>query len=94
MGFLVAYAINLGYVVYYVARRHNFLADRRLLVAWGIGFALILGSSSHTWSDTHVNWFAAPLWTGAAVGFSWLMLRREERKEMLRTMLRWKEMRA
>ncbi|MBA2441554.1 MAG: oligosaccharide flippase family protein [Rubrobacter sp.] len=91
VGILLMYAVNLAYVIYYVADRHDFFFSGRLAANWGIGLALVLGASWHTWSDVRVAWIPALLWVGAAVCFAALSLRQSERKAILRLVLRQKE---
>jgi O-antigen/teichoic acid export membrane protein len=88
VGYLLCDSISLVYYVYYVRSRYQFPFTRTLVAPWLIGLALVVGASVHTWSDSEVNWFAAPLWIGAAVCFSWLSLDRSERRSVLRTLLR------
>ena len=88
VGFLLMYAVLLAYYLHYVRSRHQLPLSRGMTVPWLVGLALIIGASWHTWSDTQVNWFASPLWIGAAVSFSWLSLNRNERRETLRMLLR------
>jgi len=93
IGFLLLYIIRLAYYLYYTRSRYQLPLARTVVVPWLVGLALVLGVSWYTWSDTQVNWFTAPLWVGAAVGFSWLSINRNERREMLHMALRWKETR-
>lgn len=88
VGFLLMNTVLLAYYLCYVRSRHQLPLSRGMTVPWLIGLALIVGASWHTWSDTQLDWFAAPLWIGAAVSFSWLSLNRNERRETLRMLLR------
>jgi O-antigen/teichoic acid export membrane protein len=94
IAFLLAYALYLVYCLYYARSQHRFPLTRGNVGPWVLGLALIVGASWHTWTDTQVNWFAVPLRVGAAVSFSWLALNRDERREVLRAMLRRVEVRS
>jgi len=88
IGYLLFNSLSLIYYVYYIRSRHQFTFTRPLIGPWLLGLALTIGASVHTWSDTEVDWFAAPVWIGAAVSFSWLALSRSERSDVLRMLLR------
>lgn len=94
IGSLLVCAIYLGYCLYYARSRQQFPLTRAVLGPWLIGLALVVGASGHTWSDTQVDWFTAPLWIGAAVSFSWLSLNRNERRDVLRMLLRREDVRS
>lgn len=87
IGYLMVCATYLVYCLYYARTRHRFPLTRAVIVPWLLGLALLVGASAHTWSYTHVDWFTAPLWIGAAVSFSWLSLNRNERRGVLRMLL-------
>jgi O-antigen/teichoic acid export membrane protein len=91
VGFVLAYVVLLAYYLHYARSRHHLQFTRRMVGSWLLGLALVAGASLHTWSDTRVDWFAAPLWIGVAITFSGLSLNRSERREMLRIALRRKE---
>lgn len=93
IGFLVLYVLELAFCLYYTRSRYQFPLARAMVVSWLLGLALIVGASWHTWSNTHVDWFTAPLWIGAAIVLSWLSLSRNERREMFRMALPWKKTR-
>lgn len=91
IGFLVMYAVYLAYYLYYARSRYQFLLPRAVVVPWILGLVLVVGASWYTWSDTQVDWVAAPIWIGAAVGLSWMSLSQNEQKEILYTALRRNE---
>lgn len=93
IGYLLVYVGYLTYCLYYVRSRHQFPLTRVVIGPWLLGLALVVGVSIHSWSYTQVDWFAAPLWISAAGIFSWLSLDRNERREVLRMLLRRRDAR-
>jgi len=88
IGFLITHVIRLAYYLYYSRSRYHFPLTRSTVSPWLLGLALVVGVSWYTWSDTQVDWFAAPLWVGVAASFSWLSLGQNERRDVLRIALR------
>jgi O-antigen/teichoic acid export membrane protein len=88
IGSLLVDTLGLVYYLYYASSRHQFPLTKDVVTPWLLGLALVVGASAYTWSHTQVEWFIAPLWIGAAVSFSWLSLNRNERRDVLRMLLR------
>jgi O-antigen/teichoic acid export membrane protein len=87
VGYLLSRVAYLACCLHYVRSRHQFPLTRSLVGPWLGGMALVVGASVHTWSYTQVEWFTAPLWISAALGFSTLSLSRNERRDVLRVLL-------
>ena len=88
VAFALLYLFHLAFTFFYAYRRYKSFPPKDMLVKWGVGLALLIGSSIYTWTDYRVNCGAAMLWIGLALVFSWTVLRPEERKRVFQTVFR------
>lgn len=84
VSFLLLYLVYLIYTLYYARTRHHLTLNRNMVITWLFGLALILGISWQTWSVTQVNWTMTGICASASFALSWIMLGKENQKQLVR----------
>jgi O-antigen/teichoic acid export membrane protein len=76
----LVYGSYLAYTACYARSRRHFVPDRGAMLLWGLGLALILAASLHTWNDRDAHPLLAVCYIGMSACFSWRTLTVNERR--------------
>lgn len=82
ISFIGVYITYLGYTLFYVYRRHHLQLERRTVVQWLIGLAVVVSASAQTWNASQVNWVTAGFWLAVTLLFTGVVLNGDDRRRI------------
>jgi O-antigen/teichoic acid export membrane protein len=84
IAFLILYVLSFIYFIYYVHTKHSVVLTNNSRIHWILGLLLIVAATLQTWGDTQINWLSAPIWIAVSIGYSWMILKKEEKSKLIR----------
>lgn len=79
VGFVVVYGAYLLYSMHYASSRHGFSVERRSMITWTVGLALVIAASALTWYETRVDLLTASVFLIVGVLYLAFSVTRQER---------------
>ncbi len=85
--YIILYITYFIFVLIYVIRKQYLTLEKKVVLQWLIGLALVISVSLDTWEAETVNWIATAFWLAVSLLFTWIVLNYNERKKIIRIII-------